>query len=84
MLDATGAGSGLDIRGGASKLEFSGTTNAKESRVPPQLLVDPSTYDLNKVIMTLEEIRKYNAQRFEMEQLSGVLKFDADAGEIVC
>ena len=49
--------------------------------MPPQLLVDPSTYDLNKVIMTLEEIRKYNAQRFEMEQLSGVLKFDADAGE---
>ena len=52
--------------------------------MPPQLLVDPSTFDANKVVMTLEEIRKYNAQRFEMEQLSGVLKFDPAVGEIVC
>jgi 3-hydroxyacyl-[acyl-carrier-protein] dehydratase len=52
--------------------------------VPPQLLIDVAALDHNKSIMSLEEIRKYNAQRFEMEQLSGVLKFDQEAGEIVC
>lgn len=46
-------------------------------------MVDPSTFDAAKVIMPIEEIRKYNAQRHEMEQLSGVLKFDPDSGEIV-
>ena len=51
--------------------------------MPPQLLIDPSTYDVNRVVMTLDEIRKYNQQRFEMEQLSGVLRFDPQAGEIV-
>jgi 3-hydroxyacyl-[acyl-carrier-protein] dehydratase len=52
--------------------------------MPPQLLVDPTTYNLDQVAMSLEEVRKYNPQRFEMEQLSGVLKFDPEAGEIVC
>ncbi|MBN2583864.1 MAG: beta-hydroxyacyl-ACP dehydratase [Planctomycetes bacterium] len=52
--------------------------------MPPQLLIDESTFDVNKVVMPIEEIRKYNAQRHEMEQLSGVLRFDPDAGEIVC
>jgi 3-hydroxyacyl-[acyl-carrier-protein] dehydratase len=52
--------------------------------MPPQLLIDASTYDVNKVVMPIDEIRKYNAQRYEMEQLSGVLRFDPEAGEIVC
>lgn len=51
--------------------------------MPPQLLIDTATYDPGCVIMPVEEIRKYNAQRHEMEQLDGVLKFDPDAGEIV-
>lgn len=51
--------------------------------MPPQVLIDPATYDPGKVVMPLDEIRKYNPQRHEMEQLSGVLKFDPDAGEIV-
>lgn len=51
--------------------------------MPPQLLIDAQTYDVNKPVMMLEEIRKYNLQRFEMEQLSGVLRFDPQAGEIV-
>jgi 3-hydroxyacyl-[acyl-carrier-protein] dehydratase len=51
--------------------------------MPPQLLIDPGTYDENNVIMGIEEIRKYNLQRFEMEQLSGALKIDTEAGEIV-
>ncbi len=51
--------------------------------MPPQLLIDPATYDPGKVVMPIDQIRKYNAQRYEMEQLSGVLKFDPQAGEIV-
>ncbi len=52
--------------------------------MPPQLLIDVAALDLGKSIMSLEEIRKYNLQRYEMEQLSGVLKFAPEAGEIVC
>jgi 3-hydroxyacyl-[acyl-carrier-protein] dehydratase len=52
--------------------------------MPPQLLIDESTYDVTRVVMPIEEVRKYNAQRHEMEQLSGVLRFDSEAGEIVC
>lgn len=52
--------------------------------MPPQLLIDSSTYSPDKVIMSLDEIRKYNPQRYEMEQLSGVLLFDPEAGRIVC
>ena len=51
--------------------------------MPPQLLFDPGTYDPSKVIISLDEIRKHNPHRYEMEQLSGVLRFDTDAGEIV-
>jgi len=51
--------------------------------MPPQLLIDPASYDPGKVVMTIDQIRKYNAQRWEMEQLSGVLKFDPEVGEIV-
>jgi 3-hydroxyacyl-[acyl-carrier-protein] dehydratase len=51
--------------------------------MPPQLVVDPQTFDVAQVVMTLDEIRKYNPQRFEMEQLSAVLRLDTAAGEIV-
>lgn len=37
------------------------------------LLVDPSHYDLNKPIADIEEIRRRNPQRFEMEQLTAVV-----------
>ena len=37
------------------------------------LLVDPSLYDLDRPVATLEEIRKYNSQRYEMEQLTAVV-----------
>lgn len=51
--------------------------------MPPQLLIDRATYDPARVIMSIEEIRRHNPQRDEMEQLSGVLRFDPEAGEIV-
>lgn len=38
-----------------------------------QLIVDPSQYDETKPIATIEEIRQYNRQRYEMEQLTGIL-----------
>lgn len=41
-------------------------------------LVDPSEYDLNHVIYGIEEIRKVNLQRFEMEQLTAVVFEDAE------
>lgn len=37
------------------------------------LIVDPSLYDVDKPIATIEDIRKYNRQRYEMEQLTGIL-----------
>lgn len=36
-------------------------------------IVDPSEFDPDRVIADLAEIRRHNPQRFEMEQLSGVL-----------
>ena len=38
-----------------------------------ELLVDPSCYDLDHPIAWIDEIRKYNQQRFEMEQLSAIV-----------
>jgi 3-hydroxyacyl-[acyl-carrier-protein] dehydratase len=36
------------------------------------LILEPSQYDLNQVIADIEEIRRYNRQRFEMEQLTAI------------
>ena len=38
-----------------------------------ELLVDPSLYDLNVPLAGIDEIRKYNKQRFEMEQLTAIV-----------
>ncbi|MDR1923410.1 MAG: beta-hydroxyacyl-ACP dehydratase [Planctomycetaceae bacterium] len=38
-----------------------------------ELLVDPVLYDEGCVLYGVEEIRRYNSQRYEMEQLSGIL-----------
>ena len=35
--------------------------------------IDLSTLDFNNVIADREEINKYNEQRFEMQQLDGIL-----------
>ena len=35
-----------------------------------ELILDPSEYDVNHVVADIEEIRRYNMQRYEMEQLS--------------
>jgi 3-hydroxyacyl-[acyl-carrier-protein] dehydratase len=51
--------------------------------MPPALLVDLEKLDLDRVVMPIEEIRRYNPHRFEMEQLSGVVHLDREAGRIV-
>jgi 3-hydroxyacyl-[acyl-carrier-protein] dehydratase len=44
------------------------------------LILDPSEYDLNHVIADIDEIRKYNPQRFEMEQLTAIVFDDVERG----
>ena len=40
------------------------------------LIIDVSTIDFNRVVADIELIRKYNPQRFEMEQLTAVVYED--------
>jgi len=48
---------------------------------PP--IVDFSEVDLNHVVADVEEIRRYNPQRFEMEQLTAVCYENAETNTIV-
>ena len=47
------------------------------------LILDPAEYDLERVVADIEEIRKYNPQRFEMEQLTAVVLDDPERGVCV-
>lgn len=38
-----------------------------------ELIVDPALYDVEKPLAGIEEIRRVNPHRFELEQLSGIL-----------
>lgn len=42
------------------------------------LIVDPSLYDFERPIADIDEIRRYNQQRFEMEHLTGTLYEDLE------
>jgi 3-hydroxyacyl-[acyl-carrier-protein] dehydratase len=44
--------------------------------MPPPVIVDPAQIDLNHVVADQEAIRKFNQQRFEMEQLTAVVLVD--------
>lgn len=44
------------------------------------LILDPAQYDLDVVAADIGEIRKYNPQRFEMEQLTAVVLDDVERG----
>lgn len=44
--------------------------------MPPQPIIDPSTVDPNNIIIDKEEIKKTNPQRYEMEQLDGIIYID--------
>ena len=43
------------------------------------LILDFSEYDLDHVVADSEEIRRYNPQRYEMEQLTAVVYEDAES-----
>jgi 3-hydroxyacyl-[acyl-carrier-protein] dehydratase len=43
-----------------------------------ELILDPSEYDLDHVIADIDEIRRYNRQRFEMEQLTAICYDDPE------
>ena len=51
--------------------------------MPPKPLVDFSRIDLNRIEDDIEGIRKFNQQRFEMEMLSGIIKYDPAGGYVV-
>lgn len=47
---------------------------------PRDFIIHPSGYDLNAVVADLDEIRRYNQQRFEMEQLTAIVHEDLERG----
>src|SRR5262249_46360803 len=44
--------------------------------MPPELHLDPSRLDCDRVVADLEAIRRVNPQRFEMEQLTAIIHMD--------
>ena len=44
--------------------------------MPPPLMLDPVTLDFNHVVADLEQMRRVNLQRFEMEALSAIVLLD--------
>ncbi|GAB5401827.1 MAG: 3-hydroxyacyl-ACP dehydratase FabZ family protein [Aureliella sp.] len=43
-----------------------------------ELILDPNSLDFSNIIADQEEIRKYNPQRFEMEQLTAIIYEDLE------
>ncbi|MFQ5956622.1 MAG: 3-hydroxyacyl-ACP dehydratase FabZ family protein, partial [Candidatus Brocadiales bacterium] len=46
--------------------------------MPPKLLADLKGIDIEKPEIGIDEIRAVNPHRFEMEQLTGILRFDPE------
>jgi 3-hydroxyacyl-[acyl-carrier-protein] dehydratase len=46
--------------------------------MPPELHLDPSRLDLERVLADQEAIRQVNPQRFEMEQLTAIVHVDPE------
>ncbi|OHB89672.1 MAG: hypothetical protein A3C38_00325 [Planctomycetes bacterium RIFCSPHIGHO2_02_FULL_50_42] len=46
--------------------------------MPPKFLADLEEINLNKPELNIEEIRAVNPHRYEMEQLTAILKFDPE------
>ena len=42
------------------------------------LIIDPATIDFSHIVADLDEIRRYNLQRFEMEQLTAIVLEDTE------
>ncbi len=43
------------------------------------LILDPTTIDFGHIVADIEEVRRYNPQRFEMEQLTAIVYDDQKA-----
>ena len=43
------------------------------------MILDFAEYDVNQVVADIEEIRRYNPQRYEMEQLTAICFEDPSA-----
>ena len=46
--------------------------------VAKDFIIDPDTIDFDRVVADIHEIRKYNPQRFEMEQLTAIVYEDPE------
>ena len=51
--------------------------------MPPKQLVNLDELDLDTLEADIEDVRKANQQRFEMEMLSGIVKTNIEAGWVV-
>jgi 3-hydroxyacyl-[acyl-carrier-protein] dehydratase len=51
--------------------------------MPPAALVDPETIDTSRVLVDLDGLRKANTQRFEMEQLTAIVRIDDEQKLII-
>ncbi|MEE9515076.1 MAG: 3-hydroxyacyl-ACP dehydratase FabZ family protein [Candidatus Brocadiales bacterium] len=51
--------------------------------MPPKFLVDLKEFDLDKPEVSIEDIREINPHRYEMEQLTAILRYDPDNKLIV-
>jgi 3-hydroxyacyl-[acyl-carrier-protein] dehydratase len=51
--------------------------------VPPPLLFDLSSIDLNRIAFDKEAVMKVNPQRYEMQQLDGIIWYDKDKTQIL-
>lgn len=50
------------------------------TKTQPSKIVDLAALDLNRIVADQEAIRKYNPQRFEMEQINAVVVEDTERG----
>ncbi len=55
-------------------------TRTPETKMPRELLVDISKVDITRQAYSIDEIRKFNPQRFEMEQLTYIAETNLDEG----
>ncbi|MCA9240743.1 MAG: hypothetical protein KDA37_11110, partial [Planctomycetales bacterium] len=47
------------------------------------LIVDPKSIDVQTVLADIDEIRRHNPQRFEMEQITAIVRDDPESGVVI-
>ena len=89
MSTRPGLGRGHRILGDASldatapRLRLAPPEMERIARMPPVALVDPATIDTSRVLADREGIRLGNPQRFEMEQLTAIVRLDPESKLII-